>query len=657
MSLSKRGAILAGTVVCTVAATVLSTAPALAVAAPLADRTTLVRVTAAGTDASSGWIEQAYDCTDPNGPFTDPSQAFVPGPGKPALGSGSHVMTTGQYSGQTELFRTAQFDGTLASAIEHISYATFAASTKASDTTLKQPAYLRLSFDTDGDVADGPEQTLYYEPAINHGSDIADGVWQNWDASTEEWSTDGSPDSLTTLQAFAASHPTAVISNAANGGGVAFVAGCAGGNQTNGTFGVDRFAITTDQVSDLFDFDPAAAPAVRDVRVTSTQGGWNAAAYNVVDDLATPQPQQGMAFGPGQPPAGIGSHVIHYGNNTNVVELWRSTQLDGVNVGDIRTLNYSTYDKPSSTAPVAPQQPAYLRLSVSTNGDGVGDAVLYFEPAFEHSAQIKDNTWQTWDAADALWSTDGSPDNLTTLAAFAAAHPKATVITPQGAVGKGGLAVIVGCQCDDQRNADFYVDELQAGYFHDATPESLVRFDFEPVVPAPTISVPSTVVGKSVVNVAGRAVPNSPVALYQKTYPATGYTKVATTTASATGAYLFHRTVSKATTFYVRDYDRTNSVARTVRVRLAVALSLRTITGKLMMTGAISPAYSGVKVRFWRVNRNGTHTLLAERVTSRGVARARVSAPSGHRITVVATAIAPAGNLSGRSTNRTIRVA
>jgi hypothetical protein len=660
MPLPVRRIILSGTVAGTIAATVIAASPAVAVPPAPTASATLTRVTSFGTDvtdAKNKWIAQSYDCTDDNAPFTDPSQALVRGPGTPTLGAGSLVMTTGQYQAETELFRTAQFDGAKVSAIQHISYSTYSASTKAADKALKQPAYLRLSINTDGDSTAAPNASLYYEPAINHSDLVADGVWQSWDGTSEKWSTDGSPDNVMTLQEFIAANPDAVISNPANGGGVAFIAGCAGQNQTNGRFGVDRFAITTDSANSMFDFDPAVTSVVHRVSVTSTQGGWNAGAYDIDSGAAT-KPQQSMVFGPATAPSGIGSHLVHYGDNINIIELWRNTLLDGVNVGDIRKLSYATYQKPAAKATVHPQQPTYLKLSVSTDGEGPADDKLYFEPAFQHGGEIADNKWQTWNTADALWSTDGSPDNLTTLAAYSAAHPKATVAAPQEPAGrgKGGMTFIVGCPCDTQRNADFYVDNVRVDFFHGAQSDSDNTFDFEPVVPAPSISVPSTVVGPKVVSITGRAVAKSPVALYQRVYPARTYTKVATTTASANGSYAFRRTVTKWTAFYVRNYDRTNSVARAVSVRLAVALTLSTSHRKVLMGASISPAYRGLTVRFYR--NNAKHTLLAKRVTGvHGRASARISWPAHQKLSVYAVVTPPAGNLGGQSAVHTIRVA
>src|SRR3954471_2026605 len=141
------------------------------------DDTQIVTVTSASdnvADAGSQWIEQAYDCNDPdpNAPYLTPDQSFVNGPGDPVLGQGSHEMRTSQFSGDTQLFRTAQFDGTYAPDIKHLVYSSYAEATSGDAT--KQHPELRLSFDTDGDGA--TDTSLYYEPSINHPDDIQNGV-------------------------------------------------------------------------------------------------------------------------------------------------------------------------------------------------------------------------------------------------------------------------------------------------------------------------------------------------------------------------------------------------------------------------------------------------------------------------------------------------
>src|SRR3954451_7665572 len=684
MSSARRRSAWAGTVAGPIAAAMLVATPALAgTIAP--DDTTLITVTSASTDpstASTHWVEQAYDCNDPdvNAPFLTPDQGFQTGPGVPPLGTGSHVMRTAQFSGDTELFRTAKYDGTYATDIQHISYSTF---TQArSGDAVKQPAYLRLSFDTDGDNA--PDVSLYYEPSINHPDEVnaGNGTWQSWVTTDpgEMWSIGGGqqPADLTTLQDWAQANPDARIENTASGsaGGVSFIAGCAGQNQVNGQFAVDGFGIeaTADHANapaashELNDFEgPFQGVNTSSFRVTTANPhGWTPVAYNTTT-FDTTTPRQSDVFGPGNPPAGIGSHKFRADSTTDnqppdqdVLELYRSTSLDGVKLGDVRNLDYWTYDQPARG--VTGQQPPYLRLSVDSDGDGEGDASLFYEPSINHPSAVADNTWQHWMTGDELWSIGGgeSPSDLTTLAGYASHHPKAVVRNASDAIGSGALVIAVGASGANQDQANFYVDNVHERFFNGVGPETDQTFDFEPIVPAPSINVPSVVTGRTNIAITGNTHTNTahPVALFEKTLGQSSYAKVAETNAAPDGTYAFHRTVTKESSFIVRSYNRTNSVAKTVKVRVALDLALTSPQkGKLFMSVRTSPHAVGETVKFYRVNANGTHSLLATRTTgSHGGAHATISYPSGHRVTAYATVTPPAGNLKGHSAYKSIRV-
>ena len=201
---------------------------------------------------------------------------------------------------------------------------------------------------------------------------------------------------------------------------------------------------------------------------------------------------------------------------------------------------------------------------------------------------------------------------------------------------------------------------METDFVHGAAPDTDRTYDFEPTVPAPSINVPSVVTGRSTIAITGNTNTNTaaPVTLFEHDYGQTGYHQVASTTSADDGSYAFNRTVTKRTSFYVRSYDQTNSPHKTVSVRIKVNLTLTSPKkGKLNMSVWTSPHAVGETVKFYRLNRDGTHTLLATRTTrSLGGAHATINWPSGHRITVYATVTPPPGNLKGRSYNETIRV-
>jgi hypothetical protein len=627
---------------------------------------------------ATNWVEQSYDCNDqdPNAPFLTPDQEFVDGPGTPVLGAGSLVMHTSQFSGDTQLFRTAEFEGTYASDIKHLVYSTWAS--PKSGTATKQPAYLRLAFDTDDDGS--TDSYLYYEPSINHT--VVDGQWQTWEPSdpSELWTTDGSGDAgtLTTLQDWATAHPDARIWQTSGGsaGGVTFIAGCSGSQQTSGNFGVDNFAIQTTANATgntevtppakafLYDFDPSDT-GVNTVGLTVTDAdphGWNSAAYLASDNNVDAPSGQSNVYGPGTPPLGYGSHKFRE-DATDTIELWRSPELDGIHVGDIRQLDYSAYIQPDSGNGV-PQSPPYLRLSLdvppstATGGVAYDNLPIFYYPT-ANSDDVSPDTWHTYNtvADDKFWSVGGdeSAASLSTLAGIAAAFPGATVTTPSGAAGNGGLSLVVGGADTETRNADFFVDAVHTRFFHGTPTEEDVTFDFEPTIPTPTISAPSRVVGTHTVTIHGTAVPNTAVDLYEKGFGDSAFSKVATTTADAGGNYSFHRTISKRTAWYVK-----NDGKRSARVATSVAIKVHlTLTsphkGRLHMHITTDPVAAHQFVRYIRLFKNGDHKVIATDYTGpKGKSSETIDADSGKHYRVIAKVAAPSGNKPGTSPSRSI---
>jgi hypothetical protein len=275
------------------------------------------------------------------------------------------------------------------------------------------------------------------------------------------------------------------------------------------------------------------------------------------------------------------------------------------------------------------------------------------EPAIEHGADIANNTWQHWTgAAQGLWSRSGAGDSdadLTTLAGYASHHPQATLAAPAETTGPGGLSIIVGAGGTGQDDANFYVDGLHVRYFDSGGQSTEKTYDFEPVVPKPTISAPRRVTGPTTVTVHGTAVPNSTVTLFEKRY---GHDteQVGSTTADDNGKYAFERNVRKQTKFRVRNYDKFSDVAKT---NVRVELDLRTSSpneGRLKMVAVTHPHATGEKVRFFHIRRNGERDLLATcRVHDTGRCGVRVNAPSGRTWTLFATVTSPPGNLAGHS--------
>jgi hypothetical protein len=649
------------------AATVLASGIASAgVLAP--DNTEIVTVTSAAQTTNdaigdvTGWIEQSYDCNDETGPWLTPDQSFRNGPEKPVLSAGSHEMRTSEFVGDTQLFRTGQYDGTFVSDIVHLSYSTYTAA--LSGDAVKQPATLRLSFDTDDNGS--TDLSLFYEPSISHPDEAAvQGDWQSWVPTDdgETWSIGGgqAEEDLITWDAFQAAYPDAELVGTENGGGVTFFVGCSGANQTSGRFAVDGFGIETTAdhadaptgVAQYVDFEGSGLGEDNQGVVTvdpDNAHGWSEGAYNDIEYL---DPNQSMVFGPETPPLGAGSHKFRM-TNQNVVEVYRTTGLDGIFVGDIRELDYSTFQDPDAGNENL-QQPAYLRLSIDTDGDGVGDDQLYYEPAINHGGTIANNTWQEWTSGDELWSRSGAGDSdadLTTLAGYASHHPQATLAAAAETTGPGGLSIIVGGSGANQDDANFYVDAVHVRYFESNGVDTEKTYNFEPIVPTPTISAPAKVTGTKTVTISGTAVPNSEVKLYEKRF-GQATQMVATTTADDSGNYSFERTISKKTSWSVQNYDEFSAVVTTkVRVHLGL-LTSSPREGRLKMIGVTDPNAAGEIVKFFHLRKNGERDLLAKcTVKDNGRCGRTVDARSGRTWTVFAKVTAPEGNLAGRSSNK-----
>ncbi|RYU10748.1 Calx-beta domain-containing protein [Nocardioides iriomotensis] len=504
------GALAAGSVVvCALGAPVAFAAPA----------------TTSEITGNGAWVAQAYENTA-TGIYLTPQQSDVEGPARAPFGSGSHRMVIGESTVQTELYRTPKYDGTPLADITRLEYSTFARRTNGAG-ALRQPTFLRLNVDKDGD-GDQDEQ-LFFFPANNTDQQaVANGVWQHWVVTGSgllNVGGDAGAGSATTLAAYKTANPAAELINnddpadgtatTADGGSIALITG--GGNgggtdsQANGEYFVDRVVVGLDGVDTLFDLGPAAA-----VQTVATSGatvtpsnlqGWYHEAYDAVDYLDS---NQAFVDGPGATPAGGGALRFALSTTTNPdrVELFRTTQFDGTLVRDLRTLKFSTFQR-ATGANTTPQQPVYLRLSVDTNGDGGMDDTLFYAPA--NNGTVAQSTWQSWDAASGVWGVNGDQGNgSVTLAEYVVAHPDAVIVKNayQDRPG-GGVAFLVGASGASQMNGEYFLDDVTIGSVDAATgrTSSAKRFDLDSVAPAVSVGDARVLEGNS------GTVLNFPVAL------------------------------------------------------------------------------------------------------------------------------------------------
>ncbi|MCW2797601.1 MAG: hypothetical protein JWM79_3098 [Nocardioides sp.] len=447
---------------------------------------------------NAAWYEQAYENFDTGG-YLDPEQGDVAGPQRAPFGTGSHQINIGQSSAQTELYRTDAYDGLALSDLTRLEYSTLARSTVGGAD--RQPAYLRLSVDTVDDGTDSIDASLFFFPA-NNGA-IANGVWQNWDVTNGAIDVNGDGGGTTTLAAYAAAHPDAKLVNVPfdaehDAGAVSLIVGgsLGGANdpQTRGEYFVDRVIVGESDADTLYDLGSDAETSGGTTNLTVDADHLHGWAHQAYDDVNYLSSNQTFVNGPAGAPLGAGSLRFALSNETNParVELFRTTNYDGTLLRDLRTMDFSTFQR-ANAGNATPQQPAYARLSVDNDGDGATDDSLFYYPG--NNGVVQQSTWQSWHAADGVWGVNGDPGPLDsiTLAQYVVAHPDATIVE-NADVGAGqptgGVAFLVGGgNTATQLNGEYFVDAIKIGKVDAASGSvnSAELFDLEPAAPSVSI--------------------------------------------------------------------------------------------------------------------------------------------------------------------------
>jgi len=201
----------------------------------------------------------------------------------------------------------------------------------------------------------------------------------------------------------------------------------------------------------------------------------------------SPSPTVRFELGPGTPPLGAGSVEFAIGPNGGASAQMRSTHYNGVSLGDITALIYSTYVSTPGSGGQAP----YIILNLDTNGDTTVEDQLFFEPVYQNGTYSGDpvpnqcganpncvvvGQWQTWNARTGGWwalsaNTFGPP--LVTLDTYFAAHPTARIIN--SASGLGGLRFVTGIGAGSWNNFVGNIDAVTVGVNQNET-----TFNFEP---------------------------------------------------------------------------------------------------------------------------------------------------------------------------------
>lgn len=457
-------------------------------------------------DDASAWYTQAYD-NFPSGGYLTPQQSDVTGPQRAPFGTSSHQIRIGESSAQTELYRTNAYDGTLIADLTRLEYSEYATATTG--TSARQPAYLRLSVDTDDDG--NTDDSLFFYPANN--GDVENDTWQTWDVAGGVINLNGDGGATTTLAAYADAHAGAKLVNdpfdeVHDAGSIALIVGGAlGGDtdpQTNGTYYVDRVVVGENDVDTLFDLGGGTEVDGGTTNLTvnpANAQGWENQAY---DNDVYFSSNQMLVDGPSAPPLGGGSlrFALTASENPDRVELFRTTQYDDTPLRDVRNLTYSTFQR-ADQGNATPQQPVYLRLSLDNDGDGTTDDSLFFYPA--NNGAVEQETWQTWNAGTGVWNVNGDPGDAgeVTLEDYVVAHPDATIVVNGDASApeepRGGVAFMVGAGGAGQMDGTYFLDNITIGTVDAATGRTVTskRFDLEPTAPTLAIGDVSVAEGNS----------------------------------------------------------------------------------------------------------------------------------------------------------------
>src|SRR3954451_1445408 len=161
--------------------------------------------------------------------------------------------------------------------------------------------------------------------------------------------------------------------------------------------------------------------------------------------------------------------------------------LAGTQLAALKTLSYATLGTLIAGPTLGGQLP-YLVLTLDTNGDGLEDDSIVFEPIYQHGYRsdlpdqgaIQTGVWQTWDAMHGgWWSFSGNLGGarpgfgVKSIPEILAAAPNATIVQAN-TIPQGGLRVVIGV-----RNVPDHlvgsVDDLKID-----TGTGVTSYDFEP---------------------------------------------------------------------------------------------------------------------------------------------------------------------------------
>jgi hypothetical protein len=225
--------------------------------------------------------------------------------------------------------------------------------------------------------------------------------------------------------------------------------------------------------------------------------GWSFGSFNADTDVfpGDPSDTTAMVTGPATPPLGTGSAELATGPGEGQDGVFiTSSVLDGVKLANLTSLSYSTYVTSNNG-----QQFPFLKISISTLGNGVVDDALFFEPPYQQGAADGNpsipaqevpllDTWQSWNVLGGAFYDDNGPSSpgeyespsetgVQSLAAFLLLYPNATIETDPTS-GYDSLRLTSG-EAGSSDNFTTYVDDVTVGYMNASGGSTNITYNFE----------------------------------------------------------------------------------------------------------------------------------------------------------------------------------
>jgi hypothetical protein len=235
-----------------------------------------------------------------------------------------------------------------------------------------------------------------------------------------------------------------------------------------------------------------AASAAADTTVTVSPAGlgpWQSVVSDTHGNFVT-DTDATVSWGVNPPgaPLGTGSVTLDTGtNHGDSAPQLVDQALAGTQLAALKTLSYSTLGTLIAGPNLQGQLP-YLVLTLDTNGDGLEDDSIVFEPIYQHGYRndlpdegaIQVGAWQNWDALHGgWWSFSGnlagaSPGfGVKSIPEILAAAPGATIVQAN-TIPQGGLRVVIGVRNVPDKIVGS-VDDLAID-----TGTGVTHYDFEP---------------------------------------------------------------------------------------------------------------------------------------------------------------------------------